>query len=103
MACFPGSSGSPVFVETQFTSTGNIMITDRSFYLAGILYAGHEYTADGEIVVREIPTQKRPFTETRIPMNLGVCIKASRLAEFDKILLDHGVKPPQGYVPKGPS
>jgi hypothetical protein len=54
--------------------------------LLGALYAGPQHTATGEIRVVNVQTQDRPVAISRIPNNLGIIIKASRLFEFDPIL-----------------
>jgi hypothetical protein len=56
-ACFPGSSGSPVFQfsEGSFATRHGIAVGNR-LKLLGVLYAGPQYTAEGALVVRNIPT-----------------------------------------------
>jgi V8-like Glu-specific endopeptidase len=87
-ACFPGSSGSPVFLFNMggYASRDGNMIIGTRIKLLGILYAGPQHTATGEIRVVNIPTQQRPVAISRIPNNLGLIIKAQRLLEFDGIL-----------------
>ena len=88
-ACFPGSSGSPVFLYNAGGWTdrrGNIIMGGIRVKLLGALYAGPQHTATGEIRVVNVPTQDRPVAISRIPNNLGIIIKASRLFEFDPIL-----------------
>jgi hypothetical protein len=91
-ACFPGSSGSPVLL----VNVGSYWITqpggDRAFVggdriiLLGVLYAGPVQTVTGEIVVTPVPTDTRPVPVSKIPINLGLCIKASRIMEFEAAL-----------------
>ena len=89
-ACFPGSSGSPVFQfnEGAYLTKGHLMGGSR-LRLLGVLYAGPQYTAEGTLVVRSIPTalEQRSTTNTvtRIPTNLGIVIKARALLEFEKV------------------
>lgn len=87
-ACFPGSSGSPVFLSNignYVDKKGNTNIATR-FYLLGILRAGPQYTAEGKIVVVDVPTKKDTLVASNIPTNLGYVIKSKRLLEFDPIL-----------------
>lgn len=87
MACFPGSSGSPVFLANAGSYSnrdGNITMGSR-IKLIGILYAGPQYTATGEIVVTPSPTNNRPMAATLIPNNLGYVIKASELSALESI------------------
>jgi len=88
-ACFPGSSGSPVLIYNDngyVTKNGNVVIGGARVYLLGILYAGPQFTATGDIQVVDVPTSNKPIAVSRIPMNLGVVIKAHRLLDFNPIL-----------------
>jgi hypothetical protein len=87
-ACFPGSSGSPVFL---FSTSGHTMKSGGlsiglRMKLLGILYGGPQYTAEGEVIAITIPTQKKVLAVSQIPINLGMCIKAQRILDFEPIL-----------------
>ncbi|MBI3416888.1 MAG: trypsin-like peptidase domain-containing protein [Verrucomicrobia bacterium] len=87
-ACFPGSSGSPVLLYNSGNYSdrmGNTIIGTR-IKLLGVLYAGPQHTATGEITIANVPTASKPVAISRIPNNLGIIIKAERLMEFDPIL-----------------
>lgn len=87
-ACFPGSSGSPVFlynVGSYAMKSGGTVIGSR-IKLIGVLYAGPHHTATGEIQIVNVPTQQQAVAFSRIPNNLGLVIKSQRLLEFDSIL-----------------
>lgn len=86
-ACFPGSSGSPVIFSSSpyIDKFGNLNMEGK-FYLLGILYAGPQYSADGKIIVVDVPTKKGVIAETNIPMNLGYVIKAKNIKGFEPIL-----------------
>ncbi len=88
-ACFPGSSGSPVFLLNigSFVDkrSGTLLIGDR-FYFLGILYAGPQYTATGEIKIATIPDRQSTSTQTYIPINLGNVIRSSKLIDFENVL-----------------
>lgn len=86
-ACFPGSSGSPVCIYNQGSYTvGNTVNIGSRFFLLGILYAGPQHTAIGEIHTVTIPTAVTPITQTNIMINIGYAVKSSRLIDFKKIL-----------------
>lgn len=87
-ACFPGSSGSPVFlfnVGNYVVKSGGTVIGSR-FYFLGILHAGPQYTNKGEVMVVDIPTKKEAISISNIPINLGYVIKSKNLFDFDDIL-----------------
>jgi hypothetical protein len=87
-ACFPGSSGSPVFIfnnggyvdkqGTSYTGTTRII-------LLGALYAGPSHTAKGEIIIENVPTNQKPVPISRIPNNLGLVIKSERILELENL------------------
>ena len=87
-ACFPGSSGSPVFLFNQggySTKSGGMTIGPSRLKLLGILYAGPQYTVTGEIRIVKVPTQNVPLAVSAIPNNLGMVIKATKLDAFETI------------------
>jgi hypothetical protein len=88
-ACFPGSSGSPVFLFNASGWTdrkGNTMMGATRVKLLGLLYAGPQHTATGEVRVVNVPTQQRAVAISTIPNNLGLVIKAVRLGEMDALM-----------------
>ncbi|MBF4179343.1 S1 family peptidase [Lelliottia nimipressuralis] len=80
MACYPGSSGSPIYIYNNgpFTHEGNLVHGERVILL-GILRAGPQIFADGEVKVIDVPTSQKIISTTAIMMNLGVIIKANEL------------------------
>ncbi|PFG14472.1 S1 family peptidase [Bacillus sp. es.036] len=87
-ACFPGSSGSPVFLYNPSSyndKKGNTVIGSR-IKLLGVLYAGPQHTASGEVKVINVPTVEKPIAISRIPNNLGLIIKSYILNDFESIL-----------------
>ena len=82
MACFPGSSGSPVFVLNNgayANKSGGMAIGQRLVFL-GALFAGPQYLSDGQIVIKNIPTAAQPVAVVPMMMNLGYVIKAREVA-----------------------
>ncbi|MCL6508653.1 MAG: serine protease [Bryobacteraceae bacterium] len=85
-ACFPGSSGSQVLlfnVGGYTDKKGNTMLGGARLKLLGILYAGPQYTADGEIAMVPVPTASKPVVLTSIPLHLGIVVKAKELMNID--------------------
>lgn len=86
-ACFPGSSGSPVLlfdIGSYQSRKGNFMGATRIKVL-GVLYGGPQYDVQGEVKIVTIPTQQKAVAVAPIPINLGVVIKAERLAAFAEL------------------
>ena len=89
LACFPGSSGSPVFIYnngTYATRINSITLGTRLYFL-GILYAGPEMKLDGTIESRDIPTSIQEVPSFKMMINLGYIIKARALAELGAEIL----------------
>ncbi len=83
-ACFPGSSGSPVMLLNEGSySTQEGLVMGTRLKLLGVLYAGPQHTAAGEIKVVNIPTRQEPVAISRIPNNLGIIIKAKKIIELE--------------------
>ena len=86
MACFPGSSGSPIYVLNEngyVDKKGTHHLATSRIILIGILYAGPRYNAQGELVVTAIPTQQKVQSSTPVMINLGYYVKATELEEFE--------------------
>lgn len=87
-ACWPGSSGPPVFLYNMgnyVDKEGNTVIGNR-FYLLGILFAGPVYKDRGQIKIVNIPDRADTQAVTYIPINLWVVIRASRLLGLEPII-----------------
>lgn len=84
-ACFPGSSGSPIFiVDDNYTDkNGNTVIMQR-FALLGVLYAGPTFDTEGKIIVKDIPTKQEIYSNTQVMINLGYYVKALEIFELKK-------------------
>lgn len=90
-ACFPGSSGSPVFLLSEGTyrkKDGGVILGGTRVKLLGVLYAGPQHTVEGEIKIVTVPIQNRPVAFSNIPNNLGLVIRATKLRELDTLFLE---------------
>jgi hypothetical protein len=88
VACFPGSSGSPIVLaspQARIARDGST-IAVNGVKLLGVLFAGPEHTVVGAISVVEIQSRAVPIAQTAIPMNLGFALKAIRVKELGAIL-----------------
>jgi len=86
IAAFPGSSGSPVLIFNEGSyrdKKGNVYMGKNRVILLGILYAGPQATARGEIIMT--PNLQRPIALSQIPNNLGLIIKSERILELEKL------------------
>lgn len=88
MACFPGSSGSPILIvnEGAHMTPMGMTLGDRVLLL-GILYAGPVFRADGSVHVVAVPTKVVAVASTDIPTHLGYYVKSSQLEALKPILL----------------
>ncbi len=91
IACFCGSSGSPVFLRRtglgkEKGENGIIIGMSVQYFLLGVLYAGPTQTFEGKIIIKDIPCVSLPVSETNLMVNLGCVIKACRIMElFEKV------------------
>ncbi len=88
-ACFPGSSGSPVLLYSEGTyidKRGNFFGGAPRLLFLGVMYAGPQFVATGEVKIINIPTRQVPIAYSSIPNNLGLVIKAERIRELEDIV-----------------
>ena len=87
MACFPGSSGSPVMLFDQgaYASKGGLAIGSRA-KLLGILFKGPTFSAEGKIVVEDVPTSMRATALTSLMVHLGFIVKSRELVPLGAAL-----------------
>ena len=93
-ACFNGSSGSPVFIldiGKITTLSGGTTIGPSRVKLLGILYAGPQHVASGEVHTVEVGT-KKDMAFTAIPNNLGNVVSSKALLDFEPQLKDLATK-----------
>ena len=85
MACFPGSSGSPIFLYDRNgyldRKTNSYNIGAHRIKLVGVLYSGPLIASDGRIVLSHMPR-----VEISSMMHLGYAIKTSELRVLDQII-----------------
>jgi hypothetical protein len=74
-----------LFNEGAHLEAGVLNMGDR-FALLGIVYSVFIHTADGELILREIPTSERSIPLSKTPNHLASCIKADRLLELEQPL-----------------
>lgn len=102
-ATWPGSSGSPVFVYNEMgyfdaKSNAYLMGANRIF-LAGVVYGVATQEVGGNVVIKTAPTQPTELASyAAVPTNLGACIKASCILDFEKLIIARGFTPPDNYV-----
>lgn len=85
-ACFPGSSGSPVFLYNNGSyrdkSNHSIVLGSRLYFL-GILYGGPSSLIRSKMVAGSMPSESKSVEMTaNIPNNLGYVIKAEVMYDF---------------------
>ena len=94
MACFPGSSGSPVFIynrEGFFDRKRNSFVLGASrFFFLGVLFAGPLINNSGQIVLGR-PSQ----VEVATMMHLGYVLRSTTLLDFENRILEYH-KPKSG-------
>ncbi len=101
MACFPGSSGSPIFVYNRdgyFDRRTRKFLSGRQrLHLVGILYAGPLIRSDGQVVATGSPR-----VEVATAMHLGYAIRSTQILAIENELIRGrsakglAVPPPQG-------
>jgi len=86
MACFPGSSGSPVFVNQNGYTNKRSSTYEMSsrFHLVGILHAGPTFSNSGEVVLG-----RQPSVQIATMMHLGQVIRADALLEIEDLVISH--------------
>ncbi len=66
---------------------GSLNLGTSRLILLGVLFAGPQHVAEGEIKTIEIPLQQVPISLSRIPNNLGFVVKAQKLHDFKARLI----------------
>jgi Trypsin-like peptidase domain len=97
---FPGSSGSPVFLfnEGSYPSRNGGLVIGRRLYFLGVVHAVAQHMVSGHMIIVQAPTDTRSVPVSAIPNNLGVCVMASRVLDFEPVLVRAGFfAVPPGY------
>lgn len=85
MACFPGSSGSPIFLYDRNgyldRKKNSYLMGVQRIKLVGVLYSGPLISNDGKIVLSHVPR-----VEVSSMMHLGNAIRASELRILDQVV-----------------
>lgn len=87
MACFPGSSGSPIFIlnENSYSDkNGNMHLGGKRVVFLGVLFQGPQLSVRGDMIIEDIPMQQKISSVTRLMINLGYYVKASEILSFKK-------------------
>ncbi|HEL4249172.1 serine protease [Stenotrophomonas sp. GD03654] len=86
-ACFPGSSGSPVFLfeDLMYRTKDNAYTPGTRAQLLGILASGPLYTSEGKLIQRNIPTSTTIVPVVQSMMNLGNVVHASAISDIVSI------------------
>ncbi len=83
-ACFPGSSGSPVFLYNPLgyqAKNGPFKLGESRFKFLGVLFAGPQNTAQGKVIEVPIATFQS-VALSNIPNNLGMLINSRIMKDF---------------------
>ncbi len=89
MACFPGSSGSPIFILNEHGYTdkkGNSYLDGKRLIFLGVLFEGPAFNAEGELIIENIPTQQKISSITPMMINLGYYIRAVEILSFKSVI-----------------
>jgi len=90
MACFPGSSGSPILIVNEGSyidkKSGSVNIGASRIIFLGILFGGPVYNSEGKIVIKKIPTIQEVISLTPQMINLGYYIKSEVILDFKEII-----------------
>lgn len=83
-ACFPGSSGSPVFLyeEVMFRTEGGAFSPGSKAHLLGILSSGPTVDREGRIIQREVPTTTMSIPIISMMINLGNVVHADAISDL---------------------
>lgn len=86
---YGGSSGSPVFIYNRngfSDSQGNFNIGQSRVLFLGVNSAVMIQKLNGEIIEKDVPNGVG--TVTRVPIGLGIIVKAELLLDFDNLMPD---------------
>ena len=90
-ACWPGSSGSPIFIlnENGYSDkTGTTYLGTKRIIFLGVLFSGPTYNASGKLEIIEIPTKQSTKINTQVMVNLGYYIKSEEILNLKNKALE---------------
>jgi hypothetical protein len=93
MACFPGSSGSPIYLFNPigyYDPAQQANVFGTRVKLLGVLYAGPQFTANGTIVFATPPQ-----FQVNTMMHLGYAIRSSQILVLEELVLAMVASPTQ--------
>ncbi|WP_293679411.1 hypothetical protein [uncultured Phenylobacterium sp.] len=94
-ACFPGSSGSPVFLLDQgfhIDKANNVQFGATRFGLLGFLHAGPTLNEEDLVVSARPPRQLSEMADYPLMMNLGNCVRAERLFDMFEAIVEKALR-----------
>jgi len=89
IACFPGSSGSPIVVYKNgayHDKANNSTKIGGKIILLGLLFAGPYHTSEGTVKIKEIPTNNIALAENRQFVHLGYYVKAKEILTLSELI-----------------
>lgn len=87
VACFPGSSGSPIFrIQEGMVQSSSGFSPGVRLELLGTLWGGPTFSAEGKIIPTTIPTSTAGIPLTQVMMNLGFVVPANALDDLQVAL-----------------
>lgn len=87
IACFPGSSGSPIFrIQEGMIQNGEGFTPGVKIEFLGTLWGGPTFSAEGKIIPTAIPTSITGTPVTQVMMNLGFVVPAQALDDLQAAL-----------------
>lgn len=95
---WPGASGSPVLLYEEGITVnrqGGVNLGGSRTMLLGIVYGVGVEGVNGKVIIQSAPVIVPG--QMLVPTNLGACIKAERILDFEPLFVSRGVKPPAGY------
>ncbi|MGM4980932.1 S1 family peptidase [Rhizobium sp. 11_C7_N12_5] len=85
MACFPGSSGSPIFLYDRhgyFDRKANTYFFKSRLKLVGVLFAGPQVTNDGTLVLAQAPR-----IAVQSMMHLGNALRSTAILDLEQEMM----------------
>lgn len=82
IACFPGSSGSPIISYVSgayYDKPSKSFKIGQKVILLGLLFGGPVHTSEEKIEIKEIPVQQVPITKSHQWIHLGYYVKAKEI------------------------